>query len=61
MSGLIMVVFHFFVSELWPFDCVCLLFFVILINVQPITRFHLTVTKFYRNVYQGKSICCVQE
>ena len=62
MSRTIMVACHFFVSELWPFDC----FVLILCNFNFCTPHNSIIyqdifMKFYRNVYKVKTtIVCLQ-
>ena len=59
----ITVAFAFFVLELWPFDCVCML---ILCNL-PSFRLHNSLTvrdifmQFYKNIYQVETMCRLQE
>ena len=59
----ITVAFAFFVLELWPFDCVCLLN---LCNLHS-CRLHNSLTvrdifmQFYKNMYQVETMCRLQE
>ena len=52
MSRILVLVFRFFVSEVWPFDCL-LIFCVISILVRTI---HDILMQFYMNVSRAKMI-----